>query len=164
MRGSLRNWFITLFSNYSRKTAHLYKIFLYKFDIYLYNRKKSKYFKQIGKTFYTELLNGKETEQILEIIQPILSNIDKIDREIQILMDKIEYISQKEKISGEDVAKIDKFIIETDKKLKDSIFDENYYDEIDDLIADNDIDINDINKENNESDKKLKKIKSKKSK
>lgn len=163
MHGSLRRWFITLFSNYSRKTVHLYKIFLYKFDIYLCNRKKGKYFNQIGKTFYTELLNGKEPEQILETIQPILSNIDKIDRKIQNLMDRIEYISQKEKIPGEDVAKIDKFIIETHKKLKDSIFDENYYDEIDDLIVDNDIG-NNIDKEYDEIEKKIKKIKTKKSK
>ncbi len=136
MKRSMWGWFKKLFSNYSKKTVHLYRIFLFKIDVYLFNRKKNKYFKQIGKIFYTELLNGKESEQILEIIQPIFSNIDKIDRKIENLLTKIDNIAKKEKISKEEVERIDRFIVDTDKKLSDSIFNDN--DDLDDISIDED--------------------------
>lgn len=167
MKKSMWGWFKRLFSNYSKKTMHLYRIFLFKIDIYLFNRKKNKYFKQIGKIFYNELLNGKETDQIIETLQPIFSNIEKIDSDIEELIKKINHIAEKEKISKEDVEKIDKFIIDADKKLKDSIFDD-----FDDFDLDNEIEEvklkynhnNDDSNLNDKIDNKTKKIKTKKSK
>lgn len=124
MRKSLWGWFRKLFSSYSKKTIHLYRIFLYKVDVYLLNRKKNKLFREIGKSFYTELLNNKETDQILETVQPIFSNLDKIDRKIEDLHNKIFYIAKKENISESDVEKIDKFIVHANNKLKDNIFED----------------------------------------
>lgn len=141
MKKSMWGWFKKLFSNYSKKTVHLYRIFLFKIDVYLFNRKKNKYFKQIGKIFYTELLNGKETEQILEFIQPIFSNIDKIDRKIENLTIKIDNIAKKERISKEEVEKIDRFIVDADKKLSDSIFDDQ--EDFDDIVLEENDLVND---------------------
>lgn len=146
------NWFRKLFSNYSKKTVHLYRIFLYKVDIYLLNRKKNKYFKQIGKTFYNELLNHKDTDQIIEIIQPIFSSLDLLDKKIDKFYQKISDIAKKENIPKEDVDKIDQFIENADKKIKDSIFDENEDIEFEDEEID--LDLIDTHKENKMSEKK----------
>ncbi len=153
MRYSLWRWFRRLFSKYSKKTVHLYRIFLFKIDVYLLNRKKNKCFKQIGKTLYLELLQNKEIEQIIETIQPILSLIDKIDKKIDKIHSNIFKIAEKENISKTDVEKIDQFIKDTDKKMKEPIYDD-FHNFIDDELEDEDIDINydiedDFSDENN---------------
>ncbi|GEM_PF-2006916 len=177
MRYSLLRWFKKIFSSYSEKTMHLYKIFLFKIDVYLLNRRKNKSFKQIGKIFYIELLKHKEIDQILETIQPILSLIDKIDKKIDDIHLKIFKIATNENIPKEEVEKIDQFILNADIRSKDPIFDENEElddDEIDDL-TENDLSLSDnIEKDLNDQTmltkdsftknrkKKTKKLKSKK--
>lgn len=164
-------WFRKLFSKYSKKTVHLYQIFLYKFDIYLLNRRKNKYFKEIGRIFYNDLLNSKETDQIIENIQPILSVLEKIDKKIEKLNLEIEIIAKKEKISSKDVEKIEKFIEDTDKKIKKDIFED--FDDLDiesdlefNIQRENPKEVNDIKelKENIFNKKSKKKSKEKKSK
>jgi len=134
MKNSLWKSFKNAFSSYSYKTSSLYRIFILKGDIYLLNRKKNKYFKKIGEMLYIELLNHKEFEQILEKVQPMLSKLDNIDKKIETYKKEILSISEKENISESEVAKIDEFINNANKKANKFFDDDDFDDEEDTTV------------------------------